>query len=225
MKHKLLIFSLFLIFLIVFGYYFCKDFGMQTITEQKENIINFVENNYLLSVIIYILSYILIVLSSLPLTALMTILGGVLYGVLLGTVFVLFSAITGSLLSILIFRTLLGKEFQAHYSGRLKKFNDNFERYGSRYLIMIHLFMIIPFFIINVLISMTHISFWTLIWTTFVGMFPSTILYTYAGHQLRIANCTAGSIFSWKIILLFIGLIVIGAGSIIFEHIKSKRHH
>ena len=106
MKHKLLIFSIFLIFLMIFGYYFCKDFGMQAITDQKENIINFVENNYLLSVIIYILSYILIVLSSLPLTALMTILGGVLYGVLLGTAFVLTGAISGSLLSILIFRAL-----------------------------------------------------------------------------------------------------------------------
>lgn len=222
MKKKLILFTIFISLLIIFGYCFCHNLGVNTIQAQKANFVNFVESNYFISILLYVLSYVLIVVSSLPLTAFLTILSGFLFGTWQGSIYSLVAAAIGATLSLLMFRYLLGNDVQKNYSGKLTKFKESIEKYGSRYLIMVHLFMIVPFFIINVLASMVRVSYFTFIWTTIVGMIPSTILYSYAGNQLRIAN-SVGEIFSWKVILAFGLMILLGFGSIIYENLKAKK--
>jgi uncharacterized membrane protein YdjX (TVP38/TMEM64 family) len=196
--------------------------GINLLYGKKECVINFVDTNYIESIFLYILVYIATVISSLPLTALLTILSGFLYGVLPGSIFSMIGAILGATLSLFLFKYFLGDQFQVYYAKRLNKFNENFEKYGAQYLILIHLFMVVPFFVINALSSMTRVSHWTFIWTTFIGMLPSTFLYTYAGHQLRIAK-VSGNLFSWKVILIFSVMILMGLASILFKRYKEKK--
>ncbi|OGB83942.1 hypothetical protein A3F66_02255 [candidate division TM6 bacterium RIFCSPHIGHO2_12_FULL_32_22] len=221
MKIRLTIFVILAVLLLAIGCYSCKDIGLNIIRDQGLYATTFVNSNYACSIFLYILGYIICVVSTLPLSAIMTVLGGFLFGVSQGIVFSVIGAAVGASLSFIFFRHVLGRQFQKHYAARLSKFNAGVERHGSLFLIMSH-FLFLPFFIINALASMTRISYWTFLWTTVVGIIPGTLLYSYAGYQLRIANST-GEIFSWKIILIFSLILVVLFGSIILQNYKSNK--
>lgn len=144
----------------------------------------FVQDHYLLSVAIFSTAYILITALSIPGATIMTLAGGFLYGAVLTTVYVNIAATAGAALAFLAARYLLGEWLQAKYRGQLRTFNEEISRNGSRYLLMLRLAPIFPFFLINILSGFTTVRLKTFIWTTMVGIIPGTAVYAYAGQQI-----------------------------------------
>ena len=87
----------------------------------------YVNEHYVLSVLLYILSYTLVVALSLPVAALFTLLGGSLFGALWGALYAVIGASTGATLSFLMVRYLFGEQLQQRYKERLIKLNKELE--------------------------------------------------------------------------------------------------
>lgn len=221
MKKKLIVVGILLAAVTVLGYYICSAIDIQWLIAQREVFTEYIEKHKVLSVVLFFLFYAGVVISTFPLAAIFTILAGFLFGVVGGTLLTLFAGTAGAIVSFLMFRYSLGKSIQRHYRDKLENFNKNMKKYGARYLIMIHFLMVVPFFVINMLAAVTTVSLLTFIWTTFVGLIPSTILYTYAGSQLSTIN-SPKDIITWPVILLIVGVVVLLGGTILKDKFTKK---
>jgi len=190
--------------------------NFQTIKENREYLLNFVTSYYWFSVFIYIVTYIVVAALSVPIAAPLTLIGCFIFGVVPTVLYTNIGATLGAVLAFLIIRYFLGVQIQKAYAKKLIHFNENIERYGANYLLLARFIAIIPFFLVNILAGLTNISFKTFVWTTSLGIIPGSLIYAYAGKNIISIDSTK-EIFSSKIILIFIVLILFGLGSLFFQ--------
>ena len=193
---------------------------LETFTKKQLALVQLVHNHYGAAVLFYIMLYIIIVALAMPFSALCTMVGGFLFGVIPAVFYTNIGATIGATFFFLIIRFLLGNTLQERYKDKLKIFNEQMDRYGIFYLIAIHFIAVIPFFVVNILISMTRVSVWTFIWTTSIGILPSSFVYAFAGRQLGTLTHIR-DIFSLPIFIAF-GLLTILALIPIFIHWYSQ---
>lgn len=179
-------------------------------------------NNYLYVVLAYIGVYALVVLSFLPIAGILTMGGGFLFGTLPGALFTNIGATVGATLSFLLVRHLIGQSIQQRYSLQLAKFNKEIQVYGSSYLLFIHFIAIIPFFFANILAGLTNVSLWTFVWTTSVGIFPGSLIYSFAGQQLNTIT-SIKDLLSFNVLLVFVLLALLALIPFIIRYIRRVK--
>ncbi|MBK6738796.1 MAG: FAD-dependent oxidoreductase [Haliea sp.] len=136
--------------------------------------------------------YVFVTALSLPGAAIMTLVGGALFGLFWGTVVISFASSIGALLAFLASRYLLQDTVQSRFGDRLKALNAGMEKDGAFYLFTLRLVPIFPFFIINLLMGLTPIRARTFYWVSQVGMLAGTLVYVNAGTQLAQLESLSG---------------------------------
>lgn len=129
-------------------------------------------------------AYVVITALSLPGAAIMTLLGGALFGLGLGLVLVSFASAIGATLAFLISRYLLRGPIERRFPGRLAAINRGVDRDGAFYLFSLRLVPVFPFFVINLVMGLTRIKARTFYWVSQAGMLPGTAVFVNAGGQL-----------------------------------------
>ncbi|MFZ5997133.1 MAG: TVP38/TMEM64 family protein [Nitrospirota bacterium] len=157
----------------------------ERLKEHKETLGRFVQDRYLVSVVGYILIYIVFIGLSLPGGAVLTVAGGFLFGTVLGMVYVNIAATAGACIAFLLSRHLIGSWVQQKYRRRIEKFNEEFARNGHRYLLVLRLIPVFPFFLVNLFAGITTVPFRTFLWTTSLGIIPGSAIYAFAGDQIE----------------------------------------
>ena len=153
----------------------------------------------------YFSLYVLVCLFSLPATPL-TILGGALFGPLLGTFYTVVSASAGLALSFLISRYAL-KNIMVEKLSSSKSFikiYDGVEKQGWRILMITRLVPIFPFALQNYIYGLTNIKFFTYWALSTLFIIPGTSAYTLS------AGAVLSGEFSTK------NLIYLGVGALCF---------
>ncbi len=157
---------------------------------------------------VYMGVYILVTSLSLPGAAIMTLAGGALFGLLVGTVVVSFASTIGATLACVVSRFVLQDWVQRRFGQRLVAVNQGIEREGAFYLFTLRLVPIFPFWIINLVMGLTRMKLRTFFWVSQVGMLPGTLVYVNAGRELgRIDSLggilSPGLIFSFVLLGIF----------------------
>ena len=147
--------------------------------------------------------YVLVTALSLPGAAIMTLLGGALFGLLWGFLLISFASTIGATIAFLVSRYLLRESVQNRFGDKLEAINNGVEKEGAFYLFTLRLVPIFPFFIINILMGLTPIKTWTYYWVSQVGMLAGTIVYVNAGTQLAKID-GLGGILSAPLLLSFV---------------------
>ena len=150
----------------------------------------------------YMLIYIVVTGFSLPGAAVMTLAGGALFGLVVGTIAVSFASTLGATLACAVARYLLRDWVQHRFGDRLNAINQGMAREGGFYLFSLRLVPVFPFFVINLLMGLTPIRLTTYYWVSQLGMLPATLVYVNAGTQLARIDSPAG-ILSPALILSF----------------------
>jgi uncharacterized membrane protein YdjX (TVP38/TMEM64 family) len=128
--------------------------------------------------------YIAVAALSLPGAAIMTLLGGALFGLWPGLLTVSFASSIGATLAFLMARFLLKDWIQARYQKQLSTVNKGFEEEGSFYLFALRLIPVFPFFLVNTLTGVMPIKTRSFYAASQLGMLPGTAVYVYAGTAL-----------------------------------------
>jgi len=194
----------------------------ENLQANKYRLQQIVEGNYLQSAGGYVLLYIVVVAFSIPGATILTLSGGFLFGVLWGAIYVNAGATTGAALAFLFCRYVAGEWVQNKYGDKLNKFNKELEENGYRYLLALRLIPVFPFFLINIFAGMTKISWRTFMWTTTLGILPGSLVYVFAGSQLKAIE-SVKDIFSAKIIGAFSLLALFVLIPVIINYIKRRR--
>jgi uncharacterized membrane protein YdjX (TVP38/TMEM64 family) len=194
----------------------------ETLKAHREQLLAFVKGSYFLSLVLYILAYILVTAFALPVAAPLTLIGGFLFGAIVATCATNIGATIGATLTFLLFGYFLGDTVQEKYHEQLAAFNANIERYGANYLLLARLVVFVPFFLVNILAGLTRIPMTTFIWTTSLGIIPGSFVYAYAGTQIATIN-SVSDVFSLPVAFAFSALIALSIGSILVKHYLVKR--
>nr|WP_206022792.1 bifunctional TVP38/TMEM64 family protein/FAD-dependent oxidoreductase [Halomonas bachuensis] len=132
----------------------------------------------------FFLLYVIMAALSLPGAALLTVLGGALFGLGWGLVIISFASTLGATLAALIARTLLRGPLEKRFAPQLERINAGIRREGAFYLFTLRLIPLFPFFVINLVMGLTRMRLWTFYWVSQLGMLPGTALYVNAGREL-----------------------------------------
>ncbi len=133
---------------------------------------------------IFLVVYTTVTALSLPWAAILTLVGGAIFGLLWGTVLVSFASTLGATLAFLAARFVLRDWVRNSFGERLRAFDTGIEREGGFYLFTLRLIPIFPFFVINLAMGLTSIHTWTFYWVSQIGMLAGTLVYVNAGTQL-----------------------------------------
>ena len=165
---------------------------------------HFVQTHYAVTVLSYVFVFMLATALSVPGgTFVFITAGGLMFGVIPGIVYANIGVTIGSVLLLCISRYLLGGWLQKRYATRLHIFNNEIERHGYYYLLMVRLAALLPTCLITILSGMTLVPFSTFMWTTSLGVLPLSLFYTLAGDNL-------GQFKSLHDVCSFNGLICLG---------------
>jgi dihydrolipoamide dehydrogenase len=169
-----------------------KYLTFESIKSQQAAILDYYQTNAWTTVAGYFLLYVLVTGLSLPGAAVMTLIGGAIFGLLWGTVIVSFASSIGATLAFLASRFLLRDWVQQKFAQHLRVINSGVEREGGFYLFTLRLIPAIPFFAINLAMGLTPIRAWRFYWVSQVGMLAGTVVYVNAGTQLAAIESAAG---------------------------------
>jgi pyruvate/2-oxoglutarate dehydrogenase complex dihydrolipoamide dehydrogenase (E3) component/uncharacterized membrane protein YdjX (TVP38/TMEM64 family) len=140
---------------------------------------------------------------SLPGAALMTLVGGAIFGLLWGTLIISFASTIGATLAFLAARFLLRDAVQRKFGDRLGAINAGVAKDGPFYLFTLRLVPVFPFFVINLLMGLTPLRTGTFYWVSQLGMLPATLVYVNAGREIGRIESLSG-ILSPGLLLSFV---------------------
>jgi pyruvate/2-oxoglutarate dehydrogenase complex dihydrolipoamide dehydrogenase (E3) component/uncharacterized membrane protein YdjX (TVP38/TMEM64 family) len=152
---------------------------------------------------LYFAAYVAVAALSLPGAAVMTLVGGALFGFWLGLLLVSFASSIGATLAFLAARLVLRDWVQSKFGERLAPINAGIEREGAFYLFALRLVPVFPFFVVNLLMGLTRLRTTTFYWTSQLGMLAGTAVYVYAGTQLGQFKVSAGLVAAFALLGIF----------------------
>ena len=203
-KSKILLFLIIAAAIAAFFVFDLKQyFSLDYFKSQRAVIDAYVAANPLQAGLIFFAIYVVVTGLSLPGAAIMTLVGGAVFGLVWGTVLVSFASSAGATLAFVASRFLLRDWVQAKFGDKLKPINDGIAKEGAFYLFALRLVPVFPFFVINLVMGLTKIKTITFYWVSQLGMLAGTIVYVYAGTQLGEFKIGAGLIFAFVLLGIF----------------------
>ena len=189
--------------------YFVFDLGqilsLENFKASQVDIVAAKDANPVLYVTGFFILYVAVTGLSIPGAAIMTLIAGALFGVLVGTIIVSFASTIGATLAFLSARFVLRDWVQGKFGERLRAIDEGLEKDGAFYLFTLRLIPVFPFFVINLLMGLTRIKTRTFFWVSQLGMLPATIVYVNAGTQISRIESTSG-LLSPTLIASFVAL-------------------
>ena len=156
----------------------------ENIKENRQLILSYIDQYPLLTLCLFILLYIVMTALSLPGGALLSIIGGFLFGVPLSTIYVVVGATIGATIIFLAARTAIGDLLKRKAGPFLSKMDAGFQKNTASYLLFLRLIPLVPFWLVNIAPAFFNVKTRTYLWTTFVGIIPGAYVFTQAGNGL-----------------------------------------
>ena len=171
----------------------------------------------------YFAVYVAVTALSLPGALILTLAGGAVFGLVVGTVVVSFASSIGATLAMLVARYVLRDSVQARFGARLADIDKGIAREGPFYLFTLRLVPLFPFFVINLLMGLTNMKAATFYWVSQLGMLAGTVVYVNAGTQLARIDSLQGILSPglWVSFVL-LGLFPLGARKIV-DAVHARR--
>jgi uncharacterized membrane protein YdjX (TVP38/TMEM64 family) len=176
---------------------------LQNLQERKEDLRAFVDDHAVSAPFIYMLAYIVTVSLSLPFASLMTLLGGFLFGLWAGTLYVAIGATIGAMIIFLITRSAFGDTLRAKAGKLYTKVEPEMRENAFSYLLFLRLVPLFPFFLVNIVPALFPISLRAFLIATFIGILPGTFVYVNLGQTLGDIESLSGLV-SWQTLGAFI---------------------
>lgn len=169
-----------------------RFFSLEFFKQQQAAIDAYFRAHPLRTAAVYFALYVAVTGLSLPGAALMTLVGGAVFGLSWGTVIISFAASIGATLAFLASRFLFRDAIQRRFGDKLAAVNRGVEKEGAFYLFALRLVPAFPFFVINLVMGLTPMRTRTFYWVSQLGMLAGTIVYVNAGTQIARIESLAG---------------------------------
>ncbi len=213
---------------VVFATGLHHQLTFQAFAENHEMIAAWVDRHGVLAVGAFVVLYFIAVTFSLPGAVWMTLIGGYLFGVVVGTVYVVVAATLGATAIFLLARYVLGDAWRRRVAGpTFRRLEAGFRDHAFSYLLVLRLIPIFPFWLVNLVPAFAGVSLRTYILGTFLGIIPGTVVYISLGNGLGAVLAKGekpglGVIFDPAVIGPLIGLAVLALLPVAYKKLRSR---
>lgn len=201
--------------------------SFEALREHRTFLTEFVSENLILAILIYMVVYSFLVAASLPAGSVFTITGGFLFGSILGTAVTVMAATIGATLIFLIAKGALGDSMREKAGGTMEKILDGFREDAFSYLLVLRLVPLFPFFVVNIAPAFAGVSVKTYTIATFFGIIPGTFVFSQVGTGLGSIfdageEFTASNILTTEIVIALVGLAVLSLIPVVYKRFKKS---
>lgn len=168
--------------------------SLEYIKSNQADFSQFLSESPLVATVGFFIMYIIVTGASLPGAAILTLIAGALFGLVLGTVIVSFASTIGATIAFLCSRFLFRQQINRKFNQQLKAINAGIDKEGAFYLFGLRLVPLFPFFIVNLVMGVTSITVKRYFVFSQLGMLPGTIAFVFAGTQLAKVDSLSGLI-------------------------------
>lgn len=199
------------------------------LAKQRFTLLQWTQAHYFLSIVFFMLSYTLLVAFSFPGATLFTLLGGFLFGVPQGTLYVVVAATMGACIIFLAVKTSLGNSLAKKGSKWIVTLEKGFQENAFSYLLVLRFIPLFPFWVINIVAGVLNVRFRAYVLATFIGIIPGSLVFVAVGNGLgslfdKGETPDFSIIFSAPVLLPLIGLSILSIVPIIYKKIKAKKN-
>jgi uncharacterized membrane protein YdjX (TVP38/TMEM64 family) len=159
--------------------------------------------------LVYVLIYIVAVVFAIP-GSVITVMGGVLFGSLVGVVSVSVGSTIGASLAFLVSRHFAREAITQKFANNQKfhHLDQLTKEHGAIIVAITRLVPLFPFNLLNYGFGLTHVPFWTYVFWSWICMIPGTILYVVGADAVATAISEKRIPWFLVIILVVIGVII-----------------
>lgn len=195
--------------------------SVETLLNNREKLIVFTSRHYLPTLVIFMVSNILLGAIGVPVFAVYTLAAGLIFGFVEGLILSMTASIVGGYISFYLSRYALSTYFRRKYKHRIEKIESKLKYNQFTVLLGFRLLPGFPYFITNIVAGLSPIDEITFLYSTFLGIIPSTALFIYCGHILRQVS-TLKEVLTlanfWPIILI----LLLAVSAVIIRLKKNK---
>lgn len=134
--------------------------------------------------IAFVLAYALATALMFPGAALLTLVGGFLFGCPLGAALAVCGATAGATVLFFAARSALADVLQNRAEGVIRRFADGFRQDAFTYLLVLRLTPVVPFTAINVAAAALDVSPRVFVLATLIGIVPGSAVFAFLGSGL-----------------------------------------
>jgi uncharacterized membrane protein YdjX (TVP38/TMEM64 family) len=158
--------------------------SLESLMKNRDALLAWRDGNFIVAALAFVGAYAIVVALSLPGALWMTLAGGFMFGLWPGGLLNVGAATIGAVAIFVVARTSLGATLKEKAGPWLERLEAGFKRNEISYLLVMRLVPVVPFFIANLAPVFWGVGLWTFTWTTFVGILPGGLVYTWVGAGL-----------------------------------------
>lgn len=201
--------------------------SIEQLQNNREALTQWVGERPVLSAVLFILAYTVVVALSLPVGAVMSILGGFLFGTVFGALWIIIGATIGATIMFSIARTSLAEPLKARVGGFVRRMEAGFRENEFSYMLTLRLVPFFPFWAVNIAPAFLGVSLRTFVIATFVGIIPGSAVYASVGAGLgaifdRGETPDLGIIFTLPVLGPLLGLAALSLIPVIYKRFNRK---
>lgn len=202
--------------------------SFEALRDHCQQLQDLVDRNPVLGVLSFILVYIVVVALSLPAGSLLTITGGLLFGTVAGTLYVVLAATIGATIVYLAARYAFHDYMHAKAGSAIRRMEQGFAENAMSYLMVLRLVPLFPFWLVNLVPALLGVKLRSFLIGTMVGIIPGTFVYASVGDGLdavfdRGGMPNIGIIFEPRVLLPIIGLAVLALVPVMYKKICKNK--
>jgi uncharacterized membrane protein YdjX (TVP38/TMEM64 family) len=219
--------------------------SLNAIAENRDALMAFVSGNLVLAGIGFMTVYMVAVALSLPGASLLTILGGFLFGWMVGGTLTVLGATAGAVIIFMVARTSLGETLASRAGPWMNRLSQGFRDDAFNYLLFLRLVPVFPFWLVNIAPALAGVSLGTYALTTLIGIIPGTFAFSVLGSGLDsiieaqkatfdacvaekgASNCTfsldVGALVTPELLAAFAALGFVALIPVIFKKLKARK--
>lgn len=186
-------------------------FAIEAFQRHHRALLGFVSAAPLLASVAFMAIYAAAVAISVPGVAMLTVIGGYLFGWLQGSIYVLLAATLAATAVFVLARGAIGEAVRGRTGRSLRQFAEGFRANAWSYVFVLHLVPIFPYAMVIGLPAACGVRLRSFVFGAFFGVLPGTLLLAHLGSglgEVLAANLplTPASFLTPRIILALIGL-------------------
>ena len=174
------------------------------LTEFQQYVRGLGATGYVLYTVVYAICVALLVPASV-----LSLGAGAIFGVVKGSIVVTIGATSGATLAFILARTIFRRraEAMAASNAKLREIDAAIQREGTKLMLLMRVSGFPPFTWINWVLGITGVRLVPYVVTTFIGIIPGVIAFTYAGAAG--AAVATGGPRRWTLIITAVGAIAV----------------
>lgn len=176
----------------------------------------------------YAAVYFLAIAFSLPVGLVLTIGGGMVFGLLEGTVITVLAATAGALAVFLAARSAIGDALRRRAGPLARRLERGFREDALSYLLVLRLVPLFPFWLVNIVPALLGVPVRIYVLGTLVGIIPGTFVFVSVGNGLETiidrGQIPGLEIFLEPSVLIPIaGLSVLALLPVVYKRLRGRR--